>query len=203
MSLYKPAKSDEALPTECDRDNRTEEATLKRRAYESEYRARNREKFRESRRLSHAKHRDEANAYAREYWRKNGHLYREKRKAYAEENRESILAAQRRWNAENRLRDRLRHLLISAKRRASRSGKEFSITSEDLTIPDICPVLGIPIEIVVGKGRLDAAPSIDRIDNSKGYVPGNVRIISARANAIKRDMTLEEAQLLVLNWSAR
>jgi len=43
----------------------------------------------------------------------------------------------------------------------------------------------------------DAAPSIDRVDNSKGYVPGNVRIISWRANRLKNDATVEEMELII------
>lgn len=36
------------------------------------------------------------------------------------------------------------------------------------------------------------AASLDRIDNSKGYVRGNVMVISLRANAIKNNATAEE-----------
>jgi hypothetical protein len=41
------------------------------------------------------------------------------------------------------------------------------------------------------------SPSLDRIDNTKGYVPGNVWVISWRANDLKRNATLEELKLLV------
>ena len=58
---------------------------------------------------------------------------------------------------------------------------------EDIVIPEKCPVFLVPIEV----------PSIDRIDPSKGYIPGNVRIISMRANMLKSDATLEEMDLIV------
>jgi hypothetical protein len=38
----------------------------------------------------------------------------------------------------------------------------------------------------------DNAPTLDRINNSCGYVPGNVAVISWRANRIKCDATPEE-----------
>jgi len=66
-------------------------------------------------------------------------------------------------------------------------GVPCSISRADIEpLPDICPVLGIPI----GRARWRGDPcgySIDRIDNERGYVPGNVRVVSARANRLKSD----------------
>lgn len=80
-----------------------------------------------------------------------------------------------------------------AKSRATRKGLEFTITVDDIVIPRVCPALGIPL--MRGQERMtDSSPSIDRIDSSRGYVPGNVRIISNRANRIKSDATLAELE---------
>jgi len=82
-------------------------------------------------------------------------------------------------------------LLSGAKRRAKQKGLEFNITHEDIQIPDTCPVLGIPIIRGVGR-QTDNSPSIDRIDNSKGYIKGNVRVVSWRINQRKSDMSVTE-----------
>jgi len=44
---------------------------------------------------------------------------------------------------------------------------------------------------------LDHSPSLDRIDNSKGYTKDNVMVISFRANNIKKDANLQELKALV------
>ena len=62
-------------------------------------------------------------------------------------------------------------------------------------IPTHCPILGVPIE-VLGEDRNRAA-SIDRLNPNLGYVPGNVAVISLRANRIKSDATIEELEKLV------
>jgi hypothetical protein len=36
------------------------------------------------------------------------------------------------------------------------------------------------------------APSIDRIDNNKGYTKDNIMVISRRANILKKDATFDE-----------
>ncbi len=85
-----------------------------------------------------------------------------------------------------------------AKRNATSRGREFNLSVDDLPIPDICPLLGI--EIKKGKGKLcDASPSVDRKDNTKGYVKGNVWVISNQANRIKSNASIEELELLLKN----
>ena len=75
----------------------------------------------------------------------------------------------------------------SAKSRATEKGREFNIELSDIVIPDFCPVLGVPMD----------RPSLDRIDSSKGYVKGNVRVISHRANMLKNNATIEELELVL------
>jgi hypothetical protein len=50
--------------------------------------------------------------------------------------------------------------------------------------------LGIPI--LVGQKRSENSPSLDRIRPERGYVPGNVRVLSDRANRLKSNLTYEE-----------
>lgn len=81
-------------------------------------------------------------------------------------------------------------LYYGAKQRAKKFGYEFTITPEDIKIPTHCPVLGTELKEVQGRGLIPSmsnytGPSLDRVDNSKGYIPGNIRVISARANCIK------------------
>ena len=68
---------------------------------------------------------------------------------------------------------------------------EHTITVVDVIIPDLCPMLGIPLAMSVGAPS-NNSPSLDRIDSSKGYIPGNVWVISHKANSMKRDATREE-----------
>lgn len=88
-------------------------------------------------------------------------------------------------------------LLYAARNRAKQNGLECTITVDDIVIPEFCPALGIKLEPRIGAGRsnreeIGSSPSLDRIDNSKGYVPGNVAVISLRANMIKTDATAAE-----------
>lgn len=99
------------------------------------------------------------------------------------------------YQAEWRHRNRERRLIIDARARAKKKEIEFDLELADVAIPERCPVLGIPLVFGEGAGgHRDGSPSLDRINNSKGYVKGNVRVISHRANSIKRDATLEELE---------
>jgi hypothetical protein len=82
-------------------------------------------------------------------------------------------------------------MLSNSRQRAKKAGMEHTITIDDIVIPEYCPVLGIKLNIGDRK-KHGNAPSIDRIDNLKGYTKENIMIVSNRANMLKNDATLEE-----------
>jgi hypothetical protein len=86
-------------------------------------------------------------------------------------------------------------MLRRVRKRAIDAKLDFNLTTKDLKIPTHCPVLGIPLKLFTGgpAGRRNFnGPSVDRIDNSKGYIRGNVIVVSNRANILKSDATIEE-----------
>ena len=88
-----------------------------------------------------------------------------------------------------------KRLFWSAKHRAKQKGLEFSIELSDIIIPEVCPILDIPLQ--QGGYNSPNSPSLDRIDNTKGYTKSNIQVISHRANTLKSDASLEELKLLV------
>lgn len=86
--------------------------------------------------------------------------------------------------------DHRRKLLTWARYRAKKKGIEFDLTVDDLVIPAFCPVLGIPLERGVGAPG-DNSPTIDRLDSRRGYVKGNVLVVSNLANRIKNSANLD------------
>lgn len=87
------------------------------------------------------------------------------------------------------------YMIDRSKSRAKKKGFEHNITIEDIQIPDKCPLLGIPLFAGQG-GVCPNSPTLDRIDSSKGYIKGNVWVISYKANTIKSNATPEELQLI-------
>ncbi len=89
-------------------------------------------------------------------------------------------------------------MLTGAKRRAKKFNLDFNINTGDIIIPKVCPVLGIPL--FIGNGKIcDNSPTLDRIDNTKGYVKGNVMVISFKANSLKKNGTAQE-HLAIANY---
>ncbi len=86
----------------------------------------------------------------------------------------------------------LRNLVDRAKYRAVQKGMEFDITEKDLEQPKFCPVLGLELEYHSKGKRTPNTASLDRLDSSKGYVKGNVIVMSWRANLLKNNATQEE-----------
>jgi hypothetical protein len=87
----------------------------------------------------------------------------------------------------------------SSKTRAEKKGWDFDIELSDIKIPQICPLLKISLVRHSTRDRHHNAPSLDRIDSTKGYTKDNVWVISHRANQIKNDASLEELEKITLN----
>jgi len=107
---------------------------------------------------------------------------------------------------------RKRWLLQRIKSKCKIEGLEFNLTIDDLHVPDVCPVLGIPLKFGVKGNKLQEtkggriphdSPSVDRIDPTKGYVKGNVIMVSYRANFLKSDASMDELQSIVTFYNAK
>jgi transposase-like protein len=116
------------------------------------------------------------------------------RKFRYQNSKATIQHYQKRWREQNPELTLLRH----ARSRAKRKGIVFDLREEDITVPLNCPVLGIPL--CAGDGKFGpSSPTLDRHDPVKGYVRGNVAVISFRANLLKNDATIEELEA-VIHW---
>lgn len=84
-------------------------------------------------------------------------------------------------------------MLSRAKARAKERGIPFNIDASDIVIPERCPILGIKLEAHSGSsGGKNPSPALDRIDNTKGYVKGNVMVVSHLANMMKSSASPEQ-----------
>jgi len=91
---------------------------------------------------------------------------------------------------------RARALLKGARQRAERAGLEFTITQEwvvERIQRGACPLTGSLYDLQLAEGSRcnPNAPSLDRIDNSKGYTRENTRVITWQANVAKSEFTEE------------
>lgn len=127
----------------------------------------------------------EARRLACQKWRKN---HPEIKKAQSKE-----------WRKNNPV----KALIHGAKRRAKMRGLDFDLSEADLMpLPTHCPVLGLelrywtPREGKSGRKNPNAA-SLDRKDNTQGYIRRNVTVMSLRANQLKSDGRLAEFEALV------
>lgn len=76
-----------------------------------------------------------------------------------------------------------------ARQRAARRGLPFNLRVGDVIVPTVCPALGLPI--VIGQMRSPSSPSLDRIQPGLGYIRGNTRVISDKANRLKGALDVE------------
>jgi hypothetical protein len=158
---------------------------------------RTKEQTRKYNQTDYEKNKEKRKEAARQYYYDNKEKVLENVHEYREKNRAVIQEKGRKYyrrNIENRL-------LNAARSRSKKYGYAFDIEVTDIHVPSHCPLLGIELYIAEGrKTAKDNSPSLDRIDSTKGYTKDNVWVISHRANTIKSNATLEEIELLVMNW---
>ena len=111
------------------------------------------------------------------------------------------------WNHQDEMRRRrwmhnsdvARRILTRVRSKAKHNNIPCNIELSDIVVPTHCPVLGLELKPNPGKGSgfHPDSPSLDRINPKLGYIKGNVRVISSRANLLKSDATPEELRLVL------
>ncbi len=113
----------------------------------------------------------------------------------ARNERRSVLWRERRLTREGQAK-----ALLRVARRGKRCEIDLPYVLSIWPVDDKCPVFGTPFLYAAPRGRKrDTAPSLDRFDSTQGYVPGNVHVISWRANRAKNNSSLEDLRRL-LQW---
>lgn len=102
------------------------------------------------------------------------------------------------WGKNHYLNNPLKYILARCRNRAKVYDLDFDLELSDIVVPETCPILHIPLRKGDGKPESNS-PSVDRIDNNKGYVKGNIQIISQLANTMKNSATPEQL-LLFAKW---
>ena len=96
----------------------------------------------------------------------------------------------------------LKRLLQHLKQSAKRRGLDFDLTElylENLSFPLTCPILHVPLEYGLRKYS-EFKPSVDRIDSDRGYVQGNIQILSLKANRAKNNLSEVELKKFALYY---
>jgi len=132
---------------------------------------------------------------------KDKEVAREYRKVYYSRRRREDAEYSRQMQQKWRDKNPKRYIWTRTRVRARAESIPFSITEADFDIPEYCPVFPwLKLEFSNGRStRPDNIPTLDKIVPSLGYVPGNVAIISMRANRLKSDATAGELQA-ILDW---
>ena len=155
---------------------------------------------------------EQAREYNQRYYIKNTEKLKEDARVYYENNKEKAIASVHQYRSDNleMIREKGKvyyrrklenRMLNGARARAKKAGRDFNITIEDIVVPEFCPLLNIPLFIADGRTSVKSnSASLDRIDSTKGYIKGNVWVISMKANTMKSNSTLDEFILMADNW---
>lgn len=126
---------------------------------------------------------------------------------YREANRSVVNERSNRYNKklqkENPVRYSAKQMYSSARKRANALGLPFNINTDYIQSisPQHCPVFGWHIKYGGGQ-KIKMSASLDKIIPKKGYVKGNVMVMSLLANTMKNEATPGEL-LQFSKWISR
>lgn len=164
--------------------------------YQTLIRSHREPELKEYQRRYNVANRERLKAQKAEYRLKNNAEIRTRSKEWHRINSAQI-SAQRKEAARKDPIVKVKRMLLHARKRSEMRGMAFSIDVNDvMPLPDACPVFATPLSLSGCPGDFSVV-SIDRVNPQRGYVPGNVAVISHRANTLKRDATIEELELVL------
>ena len=131
--------------------------------------------------------------YAPNYRDKNREKLRLYKKQWIKDNKEHVLEVSSLYKKKWKQEKTEMYLLGRSRIRARKLGMEHNLTIEDIIIPENCPILDIKLFVSDNPQNYNS-PTLDRIDNTKGYIKGNVIVVSWRANSLKSNASLQEIQ---------
>lgn len=131
--------------------------------------------------------------YDKQRYHSDPSFHKQRHQDWSEKNQGHLRSYRREWGKKNPVLKVLGALRANAKKREI----PFALTEADLreVWTEVCPVFGVAI--FANDKRENNSLSVDRIDNSAGYVPGNICVMSWRANRLKVDASIEELESLV------
>ncbi len=181
-------------------------------AYMRDYNARTREYHSAYNKQWYQDHKEFAKAKASQYRFDNPEKTRESQERWRDANKERLTEYNKVYQERNKERIArtakekrlaffsedpkgawLYYTFQGARSRAKRLGLPYDDDLSGLVLPDFCPVLGLSLKYANHRKYPDSdSPSFDRIVPPRGYVASNLRVISWRANVLRRDASVDE-----------
>jgi len=155
-------------------------------AYQREYYQRNKEKIKSRVKEWQAENADAHNETVAKYYQQNKEVSYQAANKYKQTHQRTTPWVQK-------------TLLRHSKARALKKGLEHNLTIDYIRsiwpVDNKCPVLGT--EFVSSTDNMMVCASLDRIDNTKGYIEGNVAVISWRANSLKSNASIADIEAII------
>ncbi len=144
------------------------------------------------------RHPDRIKTQARK-WRKNNADYvREKNRKWKVDNPARVKESMIAWREvpKNRIRSIVKSRIADAIRRGIPLDQKAMLALVE-NPPTHCQISGVLLDYSAGRGRnVGNSPSIDRIDPNRGYVKGNIAVVTHRINTIKSFGTAAEHRII-------
>ena len=167
--------------------------------YSKKYRLENKEKINEYGKKYYQENKEKRTESYKKYYQENKEKINEHSKEYYQENKEKINEQTKQYRLENKE----KWMCNTSKVRAKQKNLPFNLSTEYLKEiwpeDNKCPALGITMR----KGDFcvtDHSPTLDRIIPKLGYIKGNVQVVSALANRIMSDATVNQVMAVAKHY---